>query len=98
MWKKALGSGTVGPITYLAFATTYCPTVDVFAYGHKESQGAAWQGLQIRVNGTIVGISKGQSEGHYGYQNVGVPVAAGECFRIEDIGGGGNRLAWYRPI
>jgi hypothetical protein len=57
-----------------------------------------FQGVQIFVNGVVVAIKNGQSEGHLGYESVSTIVKAGECFGVYDVGGGDSRTAWYRPI
>lgn len=72
--------------------------MDAFVYAHKQSAGAVYQGIQIIVNGSIAAIKNGQSEGHMGYESASTVIKAGECFYVQDLGGGQNRLAWYRPI
>lgn len=96
MWQGSAKS--LGPISYIAFNTSYCLGFDAFVYGHKQSFQVVNQGLQIVVNGSVAAISTGQSEGHVGYQSVGMPVSGQECFSVSDIGAGRNRSAWYRAM
>jgi len=98
LWKKAGGSGEIGAITNIGFNRNYCLEKPVYVYAHKQSAGAALQGISIYVNGARLAISTGQSEGHLGWESVGLPVSATECFIIRDNGGGQSRLAWYREI
>lgn len=95
-WAKV--GGAMGGRTAIGFNTTYCPGENVFVYAHKQSAGAALQGLYIYIGGSVAARSVGQSEGHMGYESVGIPVSASECFRIADVGGGQNRYAWYRTL
>ncbi|MDP3008263.1 MAG: hypothetical protein Q8N30_04230, partial [Methylococcales bacterium] len=97
VWRKAFGT-PVGERVAIAFNTNYCPNVDAFVYGQKQSQGAVYQGLYISVDGFTAAYKNGQSEGHMGYESTSTIIKAGECFVIRDVGGGGNRSAWYRPI
>lgn len=97
IWKKAFGT-PVGSRVYISFGVNYCPNVDAFVYGHKQSAGAVYQGVQIIVDGVVAAIKNGQSEGHMGYESASTIVKAGECFGVYDVGGGQNRQAWYRPI
>jgi len=98
LWKKAGGGGEIGGINYIGFNKNYCLEKPVYVYAHKQSAGAALQGISIYVNGARVAISTGQSEGHMGWESVGVPISNKDCFRILDNGGGQSRLAWYREI
>ena len=98
-WKKAAGGGdTFGAITSFSFGTDVCPGKNAFVYAHKQSSGVVGQGVAILVNGSTRARSTGQSEGHLGYESASLIIRAGECFRVNDVGGGTNRYAWYRSM